>query len=145
MRARDSFVVVSGLVGFEVLGLGLSSESRGARGLGRVFSWHAEDLSGSVWGQYTNPSQKTLFPILPNPPPPTTTHQVKHDLTSFQPPPPKHTPPHHHTTTPPHQVKHDLLEFHDLHVAELYGARNRSHHEVDLVITLGGACGAQSD
>lgn len=39
-----------------------------------------------------------------------------------------------HTT----QVRHDLLEFHDLHVAELYGARNRSHHEVDLVITLGG-------
>lgn len=35
-------------------------------------------------------------------------------------------------------MKHDLLEFHDLHVAELYGARNRSHHEVDLVITLGG-------
>lgn len=45
------------------------------------------------------------------------------------------TPP-----TPTNQVKHDLLEFHDLHVAELYGARNRSHHEVDLVITLGGTC-----
>ncbi|TFJ81169.1 hypothetical protein NSK_007511 [Nannochloropsis salina CCMP1776] len=36
------------------------------------------------------------------------------------------------------QVKYDLLDSFDIHVAELYGARDRSHHAVDLVITLGG-------
>ena len=36
------------------------------------------------------------------------------------------------------QVKHELSESFGLQVTELHGARNRSHHEVDLVITLGG-------
>jgi hypothetical protein len=76
----------------------------------------------TVCWQYTDPTKHTHTHICA-----TDNFKKKH---LFSNPPP----------TPPHQVKHDLLEFHDLHVAELYGARNRSHHEVDLVITLGGAC-----